>query len=103
MPLLLRRPWRELFEHFLRALIQILDVLVGVVGERVARSASPYQLLGLGVEQIDDQRSYLICFCCGSCLSKASPSKSSPTPASCAPVLEGVQGLLVARDLHGYD
>ena len=79
---LLRRAWGEFLEQFLHALIQVLDILVGVVGERVARGASPYELLRLGVEQIDDQRPHLICFRCGCCVSKTSPSKSSPTSKS---------------------
>jgi len=49
-PLLLRRAWRELFKQLFHALIKVLNVLVGVVGERVARGASPYQLLRLGIE-----------------------------------------------------
>lgn len=35
-PLLLRRAWREVLEHFVHAFIQILDVLVGIVGKCVA-------------------------------------------------------------------
>jgi hypothetical protein len=31
----------EIFKHFRRALIQIVDVFVGVIGERVGRGASP--------------------------------------------------------------
>src|SRR5580704_2832088 len=51
LPLL--RVGRKLFEHFLDALVQILDVLVGVVGESVARGASPQKRFRLRVEQID--------------------------------------------------
>src|SRR5882724_10868587 len=91
--LLFRSVGREFLKHFLHALIEILDVLVGVVGQRVARAASPEELLRLGVEQIDDQRAYLICIRGGRCLSEASASKSSPTPASSEPVIEGIQGL----------
>src|SRR6266852_458558 len=94
-PLLLRRAWREFLEHFVHALIQVLDVLVGVVGECVAGCASPEQLLGFAIEQIDDQRAYFICFCGGRCLSE--------TSASSKPVIEGIQGLLILGDFHGYD
>src|ERR1035437_3023796 len=105
-PLLLRRTWRELLEHFRNVLIQVLNVFVGVIGERVARVASPNQLLRFCVEQIDDQRSYLICFCCCGCLtktSKTSASKPSPTPTSSKPIVEGIQGLLIVCDLHRHD
>src|ERR1700756_2344531 len=37
----LRRGGRKMAEHFVHAPIQILDVLLGVVGECVARRASP--------------------------------------------------------------
>jgi hypothetical protein len=47
-------------EHFVHSLIQILDVLVGVIGERIACGTPPDQLLGLGIEQIDNQHPYLI-------------------------------------------
>ena len=39
--LFVRSAWRELLEHFVHALVQVLNVLVGVAGERVARGASP--------------------------------------------------------------
>jgi len=52
-----------MLEPFLHALIQILNVPVGAVGERVARGASSNQLLGLGIEEIDDHGAHLISFC----------------------------------------
>src|SRR3984893_16818227 len=97
-PLGLRRAWRKLLKHFLHALIQILDVLVGIVGEGVARNASPNELFRFRVEEIDDQRAYLICFGRGGCL-----SKTSPPPASSKAVVKGIQGLLIAGDLDSYD
>src|SRR6266478_8555596 len=101
--LLLLRAWRKLLKQFLHALIQILDVLIGVIGEGVAGGASPEELFRLGVEQIHNQCAYLIRLCRGGCFSEASASKASPAPASSEPVVKGVQGLLVLRDLHGYD
>jgi hypothetical protein len=59
-PLLFRRAGRKLFKHFLHALIQILDVLAGVVGKRVACAGSPNQILPVRVEPLDDQRACLI-------------------------------------------
>src|SRR5580704_1600923 len=90
-PLLLRRAWREILKHFLYALIQVFDVLVGVVGKRVARGASPDQLLSLGIEEIDDHGADLIRFGGGGSLTKASCSKSPPTPASTKSVVERIQ------------
>src|ERR1700730_9425127 len=103
MPLFLRRAWRELLEHFLHALIEILDVLVGFVGERIACGASPDQLLSLGIEEIDDHCAHLVCFSRGGSVSKTSAAEPSPTPAASKPVIEGIQSLLVARHFDGYD
>src|SRR5207253_4396599 len=102
-PLLFCRGWREVLKQFLHALIQILNILVGVIGERVARGASPKKLFRLGVEEVDDQCAYLICLYGGPGLSEPSASKSSPTPTSSKPVIKRVQGLLVSCDLHSYD
>src|ERR1700680_3861167 len=67
-PLLLRRAWREVLEHFVHALVQVLDVLVRVIGECVARAASPDQCLGLRIEEIDHHSANFVCFRCGCCL-----------------------------------
>src|SRR6266404_6804168 len=101
-PLLLRRAWRKLLEHFIHALIEVLDVLVGVVGERVARAASPDQLLGLGIEEIDNYGAHLVRIGRGRCLTKTSATKAPKTPASSKPVVKRIQGLLILGDLHGH-
>src|ERR1700675_76100 len=98
-PLLLGRVWGELLEHFLHALVQILDVLVGIVGECVARCASPDQLLCLGIEEIDDHRAHLVCLSGGRCLAKTSGTKTPPTPTPTKAIVESVQRLLIACDL----
>ena len=92
-----------MLEHFVDALVQVLDVLVGIVGECVARATSPEEAFRLRVEQIDDQRAYLVCVCGGRCFSEASASKSSPTPAAAKPVVERIQGLLILRGLQRND
>src|SRR5208337_319288 len=101
--LFLRRAWREVLEHFLHALIQVLNVLVGVVREGVARRAPPDQLLGFGIEQVDDHRAHPVSVSRGRCLTKTSATKASPTPASSKAVVESIQGLLITGDLHGHD
>src|SRR5271154_3351871 len=102
-PLFLQRAWRKLLKQFLDAFIQVLDVLVGVARDRVTGAASPYQLLRLRVEQIDHQRPYLVCIGCCRCLAKATASKTSPTPASSKPVVEGIEILLIVGHLNGDD
>src|SRR6266849_8816792 len=94
---------RELLEHFLHALVQVLDVLVRVVGESVARCASPKKFLGLRVEQIDDHCAYLVRFGRRRGLADSPAAESSPAPSSPEPVIKGIQGLLIARHLNRYD
>ena len=43
-----------MLEHFVHAFVEVLRVLVGFVGERIARRTPPDQLLRLCVEEIDD-------------------------------------------------
>src|SRR5947209_19628191 len=45
---------RKMLEHFVHAFVEVLRVLVGFVGERIARRTPPDQLLRLCVEEIDD-------------------------------------------------
>ena len=79
-----------MLEHFVHAFIQILDVLVRVVVERVARGAPPDQLLGLGIEEIDNHSAHLVRIGRGRCLAKTSTTKASPTPASSQPVVKSI-------------
>src|SRR6266699_2871368 len=53
--LLFFRGGRKMLEHFVHAFVEVLSVLVRLVGERIARGASPDQFLRLCVEEIDDQ------------------------------------------------
>src|ERR1700722_19554748 len=96
--LFVRRAWRELLEHFVHSLVQVLNVLVGVTGERVARGASPDQLLGLGIKQIDNHSANFVRLGRGCGLAKTSGTEASPTPASTEAVIERIQGLLIVRD-----
>ena len=92
-----------MLKQLLDALVEVFDVLVRIVRERITGTGSPYELLRFCVEQIDHQRPNLICVCCSSRLSKTSPSKTSPTPASSKPVVEGIKGLLQLRHLYCDD
>jgi hypothetical protein len=42
-----------MLEHFVHALVEVLGVLVSLVGERIARGASPDQFLRFCIEKID--------------------------------------------------
>jgi hypothetical protein len=85
-------------EHLLHSLVEILGVLTSIVGKCVAGRASPDQILGLGIEQIDDQRTDLVGFSCRRCV-----PESSPTPTPSKPVVKSVESLLILRSLHRYD
>jgi hypothetical protein len=85
-------------EHLVHPLVEILGVLFGIVGKGVAGRASPNQILSLGVEQIDDQRTDPVGFSGRRCV-----SESSPTPTSTKAVVKSVESLLIPRDLHRYD
>src|SRR6202035_4375833 len=94
--LLLLSGGRELLEHFLHSLVQILDVFVRVVGESVARGSPPKKFLCLCVEQVYDQCAYFIGFGRGRGLAHSPAAKPPPPPASAEPVVKGIQGFLVA-------
>src|ERR1700758_5098901 len=49
----LRRRGGKMLEHFVHTFAKVLRVLVGLVRERIARGASPDQLLCLCIEEID--------------------------------------------------
>src|SRR5436305_2211042 len=102
-PLLVRRAWRELLEHFVHAFIQVLDVLVRVAREGIARAAPPYQLLGLGVEEIHYHRANLVRLSRGGRFTETTAAKASPTPPASQPVIKSIQGLLRVGHLYGHD
>src|SRR5258705_7483525 len=81
----------KVFEHLLYALIKILDVRVGLAGERIARRSPPDHLLTVRVEQIDNQRTdFVVVHRCG-CVSEA----AAPAPAASKAVVEGIESALI--------
>ena len=77
--------------------VQVLDVLVGIVGKHAARDASPCQLFGLCIEEIDNKPANCarVEWSCG--FSKA--PKTTPTPAVAKVIVVRVQSLVVSVDL----
>src|SRR6267154_4109489 len=67
-----------LLEHLLDALLHCLLVLVAVVAQRILGNSSPYQRLGLGVEQIDNQGPFNVLL-----RSYAAHSSAEPTHPHC--------------------
>src|SRR5258706_7334421 len=90
-----------MLEHLVHAFVEVLCVLVGVVGERIARGTSPDQFLSLCVEQIDYQGSHFVGFDGRGGVAKS--TESSPMAASSESVIERVQGLLILSRLDGTD
>ena len=53
---------REMTEHFLHALVKLLDIPAGFAGESVTRRSTPNQLLRARVEQVDHESTDLVVF-----------------------------------------
>src|SRR5260370_22231436 len=96
IPLLLFRIRREVFEHLLYSFAEVIDVLVRIVRNCVAGRASPDQILGLGVEQIDNQSTDFVGFSCCSRVSEYYP----PTPASAKAIVKRVFSLFILGASH---
>src|ERR1700735_4319002 len=74
---------REILEHLRHALFQILFILLGFVGQHVLGTATPDQLLGFCVEQVDDEGSILVVLF--GCVGLAEPAEARPPASSPAP------------------
>src|ERR1700688_3503934 len=92
---------REVCEHLLHSLVEILGVLIRIVGKGIAGRTSPQQILVLGIEQIDDQRTHAVGFSRRGCISE--PAKSSPAPTATKAIVKGVESLLLLRNLDRHD
>src|SRR4029077_5628301 len=96
--LFVRRGGREFLEHFHHALVEVIDVLFGLIGERVAGRAAPDEFFCCCIRQVDDKSSYPVRLwgCSG-------VTKSAETPASAEVVVKGVERLLIMGNLDGHD
>src|SRR6266404_2788426 len=102
LPLVFRRRGRrKMLEHFVHALVEVLYVLVRLVGERIARRASPDHFLRFCIKEIDYQGSHFVGFDGRGCVAKS--AAESPAATSPEPVVERVQGLLILSRLDGKD
>ncbi len=90
-----------MLKHFVHPFAKVLGVLVRVIGERIARGASPDQFLRFCIEEIDYQGPHFVGFDGGGGIAKS--TESSPTATSTEAVIEGVQGLLILSRLDGED
>ena len=86
-------------KQLMRSPVQVLDVLVGLVGKHAAGHASPDQVFGLCIEEIDNKRVNCARVGC-SCGFSKSPQKNTPTPAAAKVIVVRVQSLLVPVDLE---
>src|SRR5580692_1488464 len=57
----LERIRREVLKQLRHSPVQVLDVLVGFVGKHAARDASPGQVFGLCIEEIDNKPANCVC------------------------------------------
>src|SRR5882724_4914568 len=97
--LLFARSRGKVFQHLLHALVQVLDALVRLVGERVARRSTPQQFLGLRIERVEHQGAYFVVVDVRGCA--AATESAAPAPAASKAVVEGVESLLVLCGLNG--
>src|SRR5271170_4636868 len=101
---------REALEHFADISIQRFRIPVGVGGEIFGSQASPEQLLGTAVEDVDHQIAYRLvgrrrCRLAKSARIAQTPTPSAPTPAN-APsaaktVVQGLRLFLVVDVVAG--
>src|SRR5260370_16673207 len=54
------RAWRKLLEHLRDALVQVLFIFLGFVGQGVLSTAAPNQLLGFRFLNFNNQGSFLV-------------------------------------------
>src|SRR5260370_26412378 len=93
--------WRKVFEHLLHALVEILDVLVGLVRKGVAGRSPPDDCFGLRVEQIDNQSADLVGV--NGCGRVSESTSAAPAPAAAESVVESVEGTLILSRLDRHD
>jgi hypothetical protein len=98
---LLRFARREVLEHVVHVLLQLLDVFAGMVRERVAGRSAPHQFLAIGIEDVDHQSADLVGV--NSSGRFAESYEAAPTPATAKAVVERIQRLLVASGSDGHD
>src|ERR1700732_4063178 len=79
---------RKMLKHLVHALIEVLCILVRIIGEGIARGASPDQFLCFCVKEIDHQSPHFVLIDGRGCVAKS--PESSPTAASTEPVIERI-------------
>ena len=87
-----------MLKQLLHSPVQLLDVLAGLVGKHASGHASPDQVFGLCIEEIDNKRANCVRVGCSCGLSKA--PKTTPTKAAATKaIVQRVQSLVVSVDL----
>src|SRR3954447_2206661 len=73
-----RRLWRKLLEHFRDALVQVLLIFLGFIGQSVFSTTTPNQLLRFRVVQVNNQGPFLVVLLRGCGFPHS--TESSPAP-----------------------
>src|SRR5580698_6973807 len=107
--LTLSSPWirREMIEHLLNTLVEILDVLVRFVGKGIACRPAPNQFLRIRIEEVHDQRSHseraFRCRRVAESVAESASEATPPPPATAEVVVIRIECLVFLRHLHRHD
>ena len=104
----------EALEHVLDVAVEHAGVLVGVGGEVLGGETAPEEVLGVALEEVDDEVAYGLIGCGGGSggveapgIAQATPAPSAPTPtaapAAAESVVHGLDLLLVLDFVEGED
>ena len=80
------RAWRETFEHFGYAFVQILFIFLSFIREHIFSAGTPYELLCTCIVHIDYKRSFLVILLRGGGFTET--AKTSPAPSAAQAVIE---------------
>src|SRR5580704_11103850 len=97
------RIWREMVEHLLHTLVEVLDVSIRFARKRVAGRSAPNQFLRVRIVQVDDQGSYLVGALRRRRVAESSSEPASPSPTASEIVVVGVESLVTLIHLHCHD
>src|ERR1700722_14837938 len=83
------RAWRETFEHFGYAFVQILFIFLSFIREHIFSAGTPYELFCTCIVHIDYKRSFLVILLRGGGFTET--AETSPAPSAALAVIERLE------------